>query len=141
MRVSRRPWRSTFLSELRESRSYWRITSLRRGRPERAIEYWLKAGERDIGRSANFEAVRHLTRGLDALRTLPESTERDHRELAFQIAIGGPLIAVHGYSAPQTGAGVQTSPRTLRTTRPVEPLCRYAQRRVRILLSYAAITP
>jgi predicted ATPase len=41
---------------------------------------------------------------LETLGTLPESPERDRRELAFQIAIGTPLIAVHGYSAPQTGA-------------------------------------
>ena len=71
---------------------------------ERAIGYWLKAGERAAERSANLEAIRHLTRGLDALKTLPESPERDRRELAFQIALGTPLIAVHGYSAPQTGA-------------------------------------
>ena len=71
---------------------------------ERAIGYWLKAGERAAERSANLEAIRQLTRGLEALKTLPESPERDRRELAFQIAIGTPLIAVHGYSAPQTGA-------------------------------------
>ena len=71
---------------------------------ERAIGYWLKAGERAAGRSANLEAVRQLTRGLEALQTLPESPERDRRELAFQIAIGTPLIAVQGYSAPETGA-------------------------------------
>jgi len=71
---------------------------------ERAIGYWLKAGERATERSANLESIRHLTRGLEALRTLPESAERDRQELAFQIALGTPLIAVHGYSAPQTGA-------------------------------------
>jgi predicted ATPase/class 3 adenylate cyclase len=71
---------------------------------ERAIDYWLKAGERATQRSANLEAIRHLTRGLEALRTLPESSERDRLELAYQIAVGTPLIAVHGYSAPQTGA-------------------------------------
>jgi predicted ATPase/class 3 adenylate cyclase len=71
---------------------------------ERAIGYWLKAGERAAGRSANLEAVRQLTRGLETLQTLPESPERDRRELAFQIAIGTPLIAVQGYSAPETGA-------------------------------------
>jgi predicted ATPase len=71
---------------------------------ERAIGYWLKAGERAAERSANVEAVRHLIRGLEALQTLPESPERDRRELALQIALGTPLIAVHGYSAPQTGA-------------------------------------
>jgi predicted ATPase len=71
---------------------------------ERAVGYWLKPGERAAALSANLEAIRHLTRGLEALATLPESPERDRRELAFQIAIGTPLIAVHGYAAPQTGA-------------------------------------
>ena len=71
---------------------------------ERAIAYWLKAGERSAARSANLEAIRHLERGLEALTSLPESPERDRQELGFQIAIGTPLIAVQGYSAPQTGA-------------------------------------
>ncbi|MDF2997188.1 MAG: adenylate cyclase [Xanthobacteraceae bacterium] len=71
---------------------------------ERALDYILQAGARAVERSANVEAIRHLTRGLEALGTLPQSSERDRRELAFQIAIGTPLIAVHGYSAPQTGA-------------------------------------
>ena len=71
---------------------------------ERAIGYWLKAGERAASRSANLEAARQLTRGLETLQTLPDSPERDRRELAFQIAIGTPLIAVRGYSAPETGA-------------------------------------
>lgn len=71
---------------------------------EHAIGYWLKAGERAAQRSANLEAIRHLSRGLEALRTLPDSPERDRLELAYQIALGTPLIAVHGYSAPQTGA-------------------------------------
>ncbi|MFG3594079.1 AAA family ATPase [Bradyrhizobium sp. RDI18] len=57
---------------------------------DRAIGYWLKAGERAAERSANLEAVRHLTRGLEALKTLPESPERDRRELELQIAIGTP---------------------------------------------------
>jgi predicted ATPase/class 3 adenylate cyclase len=71
---------------------------------ERAIDYWLKAGERAAERSANLEAIRHLTRGLEALGTLPECAARDRRELAFQIAIGTSSIAVYGYAAPQTGA-------------------------------------
>ena len=41
---------------------------------------------------------------MEALQTLPDSHERDRRELAYQIALGTPLIAVHGYSALQTGA-------------------------------------
>ena len=71
---------------------------------ERATAYWLKAGERSAARSANLEAIRHLERGLEALTSLPDGPERDRQELRFQIAIGTPLIAVRGYSAPQTGA-------------------------------------
>jgi predicted ATPase len=71
---------------------------------ERAVAYWLRAGERAAGRSANLEAIRHLAKGLDALRTLPETPERDRSELALQLAIGTPLIAVHGYAAAETGA-------------------------------------
>ena len=92
------------------------------GQTARAIDYWLQAGERDIGRSANLEAIRHLNRGLDALRTLPESAERDRRELAFQIAIGGPLIAAHGYSAPQTGAAYKRARVLCERLGEVEPL-------------------
>jgi predicted ATPase len=92
------------------------------GQTERAVEYWFKAGERDTGRSANLEALRHLSRGLEALRTLPESAGRDRRELAFQIAIGTPLIAVHGYSAPQTGAAYARARALCERLGEVEPL-------------------
>src|SRR4029453_17568089 len=71
---------------------------------ERAVGYWLKAGERAAQRSANLEAIRHLTRGLEALNTLPENFERDRRELAFQIAIGTPIIPGHGFSSPPNRA-------------------------------------
>jgi predicted ATPase/class 3 adenylate cyclase len=70
----------------------------------RAVGYWLRAGERDARRSANLEALGHLTRGLEALKRLPESPERDRLELKFQITLGTALIAVHGYSATETGA-------------------------------------
>jgi predicted ATPase len=71
---------------------------------EHALGYMLKAGERAIERSANVEAIRHLSRGLTAIGSLPENSARDRLELAFQLAIGTPLIAVKGYSASETGA-------------------------------------
>jgi predicted ATPase/class 3 adenylate cyclase len=71
---------------------------------DRATGYWLKAGKQAAERSANVEAISHLSRGLEGLKTLPEGPERDQQELALQIAIGTPLIAVHGYHAPRTGA-------------------------------------
>ena len=68
-----------------------------------AVGYWLQAGRNAAGRSANLEAITHLTRGLQALNACPEGRERDRQELALQTAIGGPLIAIHGYTAPQLG--------------------------------------
>jgi predicted ATPase len=43
------------------------------GLAEQAIPCWQRAGERALQRSANLEAVSHLTRDLEALSTLPES--------------------------------------------------------------------
>lgn len=68
-----------------------------------AVGYWLQAGRNAAGRSANLEAITHLTRGLEALKACPEGPERDRQELALQTAIGSPLIAIHGYTAPQLG--------------------------------------
>lgn len=70
----------------------------------RAAERWLAAGRQAVARSANVEALSHLSKGLDAVAALPLGTDRDRLELALQTAIGSPLIAVNGYSAPQTGA-------------------------------------
>jgi predicted ATPase/class 3 adenylate cyclase len=89
---------------------------------ERALDYMLQAGERAVARSANVEAIRHLSRGLEVLGTLPETEERDRRELAFQIAIGTPLIAVHGYSAPQTGTAYRRARMLCERLGEAEPL-------------------
>ena len=36
-----------------------------------ALPYWQRAGQRAIQRSANVEAIAHLTKGLELLKTLP----------------------------------------------------------------------
>jgi predicted ATPase len=74
------------------------------GQAEIAISYWLKAGGRAAERSADEEAVRHLRRGLEILMTLPASTQKDRQELDFQLALGTPLAARHGYGNPLVGA-------------------------------------
>jgi predicted ATPase/class 3 adenylate cyclase len=71
---------------------------------DRAAGYWLKAGRQAVEHSANLEAIRHLSKGLEGLKTLSEGPERDRQELAAQIALGTPLIGVYGYAAPETGA-------------------------------------
>ena len=68
---------------------------------EQAIPYWQQAGQRAIQRSANVEAIAHLTKGLELLKTLPDTPERAQQELALQIALGSPLMATKGYAAPE----------------------------------------
>jgi predicted ATPase len=73
------------------------------GLAERAVGYWLKAGRRSHERSADREAVGHLTKGLGLLEALPESRDRDGRELEFLTTLGPAYIAARGYAAPEVG--------------------------------------
>jgi predicted ATPase len=66
-----------------------------------AIPYYQRAGQRAVERSANMEAISHLTKGLELLKTLPDTLERAQQELTLQIALGAPLIATKGYTAPE----------------------------------------
>jgi predicted ATPase len=71
------------------------------GLAERAIDYWRRAGERAVARSANLEAVAHLTRGIAVLNTLPEGALRDERELALQVALIAPSWASRGLGSAE----------------------------------------
>jgi predicted ATPase len=66
---------------------------------EHAIDNWLRAGHRAVEGSANVEAVAHLTRGLKLLEDLPQGSQRDEKELAFQVALLTPLFATRFGSA------------------------------------------
>jgi predicted ATPase len=67
------------------------------------IPYWQRAGQRAIQHSAHVEAISHLTKGLELLTTLPDTPERAQQELTLQLALGAPLIATKGYTAPEVG--------------------------------------
>ena len=71
------------------------------GLTEQAIPYWQRAGQQALQRSANLEAVQHLTMGLALLATLPETPARAQQELDLQIALGPALIATKGQAAPE----------------------------------------
>jgi predicted ATPase len=66
-----------------------------------AISYWQRAGQRAVQRSANLEAISHLTKGLELLRTLPETPECSQQELDFLITLGPVFHAVRGQGAPE----------------------------------------
>ena len=71
------------------------------GQPDAAAAYWLEAGRRAAGRSANIEAVAHLTRGITGLNGLPDTRERRQQELTLQLALGPALMATGGFGEPR----------------------------------------
>jgi predicted ATPase len=71
------------------------------GQIEQAIPYWQQAGQRASQRSANAEAIAHLTTALELLKLLPDTPERVQQELIVQTILGPVLIAAKGYAAPE----------------------------------------
>jgi class 3 adenylate cyclase/predicted ATPase len=66
-----------------------------------ALRYWQRAGERARERSANLEAVAHLSKGLEALEAHSESHERNRHEAELQIALAQAFHALKGQAAPE----------------------------------------
>jgi predicted ATPase len=73
------------------------------GLNEQAVDYLQKAGERAVERSANVEAIAHLSAGLDLLKTLPDTPARAQQELALHISLAVPLVALKGQAASEVG--------------------------------------
>jgi predicted ATPase len=71
------------------------------GLTAQAIPYWQQAGQRALERSANVEAIAHLTKGLELLRILPDTPERTQHELVLQTTLGPALLAAKGSGAPE----------------------------------------
>jgi predicted ATPase len=71
-----------------------------RGRDfERAVRYLLLTADQACQRSAHAEATVHLNAALEALRHLPDETERARCELAVQTRLGEILTATEGWSS------------------------------------------
>ena len=71
------------------------------GATERAVGYWLKAGQRAARQSAHPEAIAHLRQGLAMLSDLAETPERAKQELAFQSTLGPVVMATQGYGSSE----------------------------------------
>jgi class 3 adenylate cyclase len=69
--------------------------------PEAAIEWWGKAGQRSLERSALAEAAEQITRALNLIATLPGSPALRREEIKLQVALITPLIHVKGQAAPE----------------------------------------
>jgi serine/threonine protein kinase/predicted ATPase len=70
---------------------------------KKAVNYLLQSGLRSKERSADVEAIGHLTKGLALLDTLEATPERDDQELQFLTTLASAYIAVRGYAAPEVG--------------------------------------
>ena len=77
------------------------------GLTEAAIEWWGKAGQRSLERSALLEAVEQLTRALSQIADLPATPALRREEIKLQAALITPLIHVKGYAAPETKAAAE----------------------------------
>lgn len=66
-----------------------------------AVGYWQQAGQKAIERRASQEAVSHLTKGLEGLKTVPDTPERTQQELAFQTSLSQALMITRGYATPE----------------------------------------
>ena len=76
------------------------------GLAEKAIAYWLKAGQQAMAHSAMTEAVAQLQKGLDVLAALPDGPWRRQQELNLQIALRPALAATKGIAAPDVGEAI-----------------------------------
>ena len=70
---------------------------------EEAVPYFERAAEVATRIYAYEEAIGHLNQALALLGGLPESADRDRRELALQIALGPPLRESRGWAVPEIG--------------------------------------
>lgn len=93
-----------FASQLEEHCSELAHHFGRSGNAPKAVEYLHCAGRQAVQRSADAEAVAHLTLALDVLATLPDTPERERQELALQITLGPAWMAAKGLAAPEVEA-------------------------------------
>lgn len=78
---------------------------------ERAAHYFLRAARHAASVFAYPEAAILCERGLPCLLSLPESRERDARELELCLILGMAQMATRGYAAPEVEATHQRSRR------------------------------
>ena len=79
------------------------------GLAEPAIEYWGKAGDLALRRSAYKEAIAHLGKAIEMTDAIVGAGEGNWAagRLKLQVAYGNAMIAAHGHGAPETIAAFE----------------------------------
>jgi len=70
---------------------------------EKSVARWGAAGHKSMARSAMAEAAAQMQKGLDQLNLLPDTPERQRRELEFRSSLGVVLRFLRGLASPETG--------------------------------------
>jgi len=79
----------------------------RSGNPDKAVQYLTRAGQQAMNRSAFAEAQAQLQQGLEWIKKLAESPERDSRELELASTLTQVLLITKGFTAPETRAAAE----------------------------------
>lgn len=74
------------------------------GNIPKAVEYLHCAGQQALQRSAQEEAIRHLSAAIELLKRQPDSTERARLELTLLLTLGPALIAARGQASAEVEA-------------------------------------
>lgn len=84
---------------------------------DRAADYWLLAGLKAAKTWAKVEAAQMFSKGIEAVKMLPESLERSRRILRLELERGDVLYAAFGYV---TGEGSAAYHRAIRLSEELE---------------------
>ena len=67
-----------------------------------AVQYRQRAAAKALRRSANEEAIGHLSRALDIIRQIPDGADRSKIEGELHVArLGAAYTATRGFGAPE----------------------------------------
>ena len=74
---------------------------------ERAIEWWGKAGQRSLERSALREAGEQFIQALRLVQSLPSTPSLRRQQINFQVGLANALMHTKGRAAPETRASIE----------------------------------
>lgn len=67
----------------------------------RALQYLIEAARTAAHRSAHHESIELARRGLEVLKSLPQTRERGHQEITLRMILSTSLIAIKGFAAAE----------------------------------------
>jgi predicted ATPase len=81
---------------------------------EGAVNYWARAGQRSLQRSALAEGIEQLTHALSHIATLPATSAFRREKIRLQVALVTPLMHVKGYAAAETEEAAERARQLIR---------------------------